>query len=88
MLRLVKICASPDCPYTPYFIANDTRLDICSTDCADAMQDKCVATGGKAHGKTGARKKGWQRYDLRREEKYYVEKYLTEVAADIGKRSE
>lgn len=49
--RLAKICARPDCPYTPYFVANDPRTRYCSTDCADAMQGKWRKDWWTRHGK-------------------------------------
>jgi hypothetical protein len=49
--RLVKICARPDCPSTPYFIAKDSRTRYCSTDCADAMQDQWRKSWWSEHGK-------------------------------------
>jgi len=55
--RLAKICARPDCPYTPYFVANDTRTRYCSTDCADAMQDKWRNDWWKTHGKAWRKKR-------------------------------
>jgi hypothetical protein len=48
--RLVKICARPDCPSTPYFIAQDSRTRYCSTDCADAMQDEWRRSWWNEHG--------------------------------------
>ncbi|SRR6266571_1857745 len=61
--RRAKICARPDCPYTPYFIAEDTRTRYCSTDCADAMQDKWRSDWWKTKGnawrkKSKAKKQG------------------------------
>src|ERR1700687_4898296 len=55
--RMAKICARPDCPYTPYFVANDTRTRYCSTDCADAMQDKWRNDWWKTHGKAWRKKR-------------------------------
>jgi hypothetical protein len=49
--RLAKICARPDCPYTPYFIASDSRTRYCSTDCADAMQGQWRKDWWAEHGK-------------------------------------
>jgi hypothetical protein len=49
--RLAKICARPDCPYTPYFIAKDARTRYCSTDCADAMQGQWRKDWWAKHGK-------------------------------------